>query len=154
VMAEYFATMRQFLETQERVLNAFMAGGAQPAALPRGIPAAAPAPRRPAAVAPAARVAPAPVPVAVPAPAPAPVAAAPAPSPAPVVAGASVAAAAPAPAAASRVDGDRIRELLLSIVEERTGYPSDMVGLEQNLEADLGIDSIKRVEIVGALLQS
>src|SRR5690606_24658521 len=96
VMAEYFATMRQFLETQERVLNAFMAGGALPAALPRGIPAAAPAPRRPAAVAPAARVAPAPVPVAVPAPAPAPVAAAPAPSPAPVAAPASVAAAAPA----------------------------------------------------------
>ena len=28
-----------------------------------------------------------------------------------------------------------------------------MVGLEQNLEADLGIDSIKRIEIVGSLLQ-
>lgn len=52
------------------------------------------------------------------------------------------------------MDGVRIKDILLSIVEERTGYPSDMVGLEQNLEADLGIDSIKRVEIVGALLQT
>ena len=28
-----------------------------------------------------------------------------------------------------------------------------MLGMDQNLEADLGIDSIKRVEIVGALLK-
>lgn len=156
VMAEYFATMRQFLETQERVLNAFMAGGAMPAAMPRSMPAAAPAPRRPVAAAPAARVAPAPV--AAPVAAPAPVAAAPAPAPAPVAApvaaAASVAAPAPAAASAAQVDGGKIKDILLSIVEERTGYPSDMVGLEQNLEADLGIDSIKRVEIVGALLQT
>ena len=39
---------------------------------------------------------------------------------------------------------------LLGLVEEKTGYPRDMVGLEQNLEADLGIDSIKRIEVVGA----
>lgn len=154
VMAEYFATMRQFLETQERVLNAFMAGGAVPAAMPRSMPAAAPAPRRPVVAAPAARVAPAPVaaPVAAPAPvvaaapAPVPVAAAPVAAPAPVVA--------PVAAPAAQVDGGKIKDILLSIVEERTGYPSDMVGLEQNLEADLGIDSIKRVEIVGALLQT
>ncbi|WP_187807325.1 type I polyketide synthase [Aquipseudomonas alcaligenes] len=153
VMAEYFATMRQFLETQERVLNAFMAGGAQPAAMPRSMPAmpvAAPAARRPVAAAPAARVAPAPAPVVAPAPAPAPVAAPVAAAPAAVAAPAPAA----APAAAAQVDGGRIKDILLSIVEERTGYPSDMVGLEQNLEADLGIDSIKRVEIVGALLQT
>lgn len=152
VMAEYFATMRQFLETQERVLNAFMAGGALPVAMPRSMPAAAPAPRRPVAAAPAARVAPAPV--AAPVAAPAPVAVAPAPVAAPVAAVAPVAAPAPVAASAAQVDGGRIKDILLSIVEERTGYPSDMVGLEQNLEADLGIDSIKRVEIVGALLQT
>ncbi len=44
--------------------------------------------------------------------------------------------------------------LLLSVVEEKTGYPKDMIGLEQNLEADLGIDSIKRVEIAGAVLMT
>mgnify|MGYP005751220993 CR=1 FL=1 len=154
VMAEYFATMRQFLETQERVLNAFMAGGALPTALPRSMPAVAPAPRRPVAAAPAARVAPAPVPMAAPAAASVAPAVAAAPAPAPVVAPAPVASPATASAVAAKVDGGRIKDLLLSIVEERTGYPSDMVGLEQNLEADLGIDSIKRVEIVGALLQT
>lgn len=151
VMAEYFATMRQFLETQERVLNAFMAGGAMPTALPRSIPAAAPAPRRPVAAAPAARMAPAPVAVAV-AP-PVPVAAAPA-TPVPVAAAVPVSAPATATPPATQAEKPKLKDLLLSIVEERTGYPSDMVGLEQNLEADLGIDSIKRVEIVGALLQT
>src|SRR5207253_2461516 len=48
---------------------------------------------------------------------------------------------------------DKLVDMLLRIVEEKTGYPRDMVGLDQNLEADLGIDSIKRIEIVGAMLQ-
>jgi acyl transferase domain-containing protein/NAD(P)-dependent dehydrogenase (short-subunit alcohol dehydrogenase family) len=39
---------------------------------------------------------------------------------------------------------------LLQIVSERTGYPTEMLDLDLNLEADLGIDSIKRVEILGA----
>ncbi len=41
-------------------------------------------------------------------------------------------------------------EQLLKIVSQRTGYPSEMLDLEANLEADLGIDSIKRVEIISA----
>ncbi|MEI6127577.1 MAG: acyltransferase domain-containing protein, partial [Pseudomonadota bacterium] len=40
---------------------------------------------------------------------------------------------------------------LLEIVSERTGYPADMLDLNLNMEADLGIDSIKRTEIIGAL---
>ncbi len=47
-----------------------------------------------------------------------------------------------------------VTDLLLGLVEDRTGYPRDMLGMDQNLEADLGIDSIKRVEIVGALLKA
>jgi acyl transferase domain-containing protein/NAD(P)H-dependent flavin oxidoreductase YrpB (nitropropane dioxygenase family) len=43
------------------------------------------------------------------------------------------------------------REALLSIVAARTGYPLDMLDLDTDLEADLSIDSIKRVEILGAL---
>jgi acyl transferase domain-containing protein len=43
---------------------------------------------------------------------------------------------------------------LLTLVSERTGYPTDMLGLELDMEADLGIDSIKRVEILGALQES
>jgi malonyl CoA-acyl carrier protein transacylase len=46
------------------------------------------------------------------------------------------------------------RALLLHIVSERTGYPADMLGLDLDMEADLGIDSIKRVEIFSALGQS
>ncbi|HSK41312.1 MAG TPA: acyltransferase domain-containing protein, partial [Arenibaculum sp.] len=40
---------------------------------------------------------------------------------------------------------------LLEIVAEKTGYPSDVLDLDMDMEADLGIDSIKRVEILGAL---
>lgn len=164
VLAEYFETMRQFLESQERVMAAFL--GQQPAAPARAL-RARPMPTmvlpRVADAVPAAPVAPPVVPVApVVAPAPvvaaAPVApvvpAAPVAAPAPVqpapVAAAPVAAAAPA-AALSR---DKLAEMLLAIVEEKTGYPKDMVGLDQNLESDLGIDSIKRIEVVGAMLQA
>ena len=42
---------------------------------------------------------------------------------------------------------------LLSIISDKTGYPLDMLHEHQNLEADLGIDSIKRVEILGMLFQ-
>jgi acyl transferase domain-containing protein/NAD(P)H-dependent flavin oxidoreductase YrpB (nitropropane dioxygenase family)/acyl carrier protein len=43
--------------------------------------------------------------------------------------------------------------VLLAIVSERTGYPADMLDLDLDLEADLSIDSIKRLEIVGELAQ-
>lgn len=42
-------------------------------------------------------------------------------------------------------------DLLLEIVSERTGYPIEMLDLDLDLEADLSIDSIKRIEILGAL---
>ncbi|MEC4814262.1 MAG: beta-ketoacyl synthase N-terminal-like domain-containing protein, partial [Scytonema sp. PMC 1069.18] len=40
---------------------------------------------------------------------------------------------------------------LLTITSEKTGYPVEMLELDMDMEADLGIDSIKRVEILGAL---
>ena len=40
---------------------------------------------------------------------------------------------------------------LLEVVSEKTGYPAEMLELNMDMEADLGIDSIKRVEIFGAL---
>ncbi len=40
---------------------------------------------------------------------------------------------------------------LLEIVRDRTGYPIETLGLDLDIEADLGIDSIKRVEILGKL---
>lgn len=53
----------------------------------------------------------------------------------------------------SSIDRDSITKILLGVIEDKTGYPPDMIGLDQNLESDLGIDSIKRIEIVGTLLQ-
>jgi hypothetical protein len=65
-----------------------------------------------------------------------------------------VAAPAAAAAAPAALDREALTTLLLGIVEEKTGYPRDMIGLQQNLESDLGIDSIKRIEVVGAMLQA
>ena len=43
-----------------------------------------------------------------------------------------------------------IQTQLLAIVSDKTGYPVEMLELDMDMEADLGIDSLKRVEIVGA----
>ena len=56
----------------------------------------------------------------------------------------------PAPAAPSAASRDYGVDLL-AIVSEKTGYPTEMLDLNMDMEADLGIDSIKRVEIVGAM---
>lgn len=158
VMSEYFATMRQFLETQERVMASFLGDTAvvRPAMRPRPLPVAVPrvaelaAPVVAVPVAPAVvAAAPAPAPVAKPAVV-APPGVAVAPTAAPKVAEAAVA----APAGDAALTREKLLDILLGIVEEKTGYPRDMIGLDQNLEADLGIDSIKRIEIVGALLQT
>ncbi len=42
-------------------------------------------------------------------------------------------------------------EALLEQVARRTGYPREMLDIDLDIEADLGIDSIKRVEILGEL---
>ncbi|WP_407667050.1 SDR family NAD(P)-dependent oxidoreductase [Mucilaginibacter sabulilitoris] len=44
-----------------------------------------------------------------------------------------------------------IKQILLQVVSEKTGYPQEMLGMEMDLEADLSIDSIKRVEIIASL---
>uniref|UniRef100_UPI00356444A0 beta-ketoacyl synthase N-terminal-like domain-containing protein n=1 Tax=Desulfosarcina sp. TaxID=2027861 RepID=UPI00356444A0 len=46
---------------------------------------------------------------------------------------------------------ETISKALIDIVAELTGYPADMLGMEMDIEADLGIDSIKRVEILSAM---
>ncbi len=54
------------------------------------------------------------------------------------------------PVAREQSDID-INNLLLSVVSEKTGYPLEMLSLDMSLDTDLGIDSIKRVEILSAL---
>ena len=150
-LAEFQTTMARFLETQERVMLAFL-GAAPSASQPRQVmrqlaPAAVPVARPMLMAAPVAAPVPAPVP------APAPAAVAPAPAPAPIAAPLVADVAAPAAASAKGLDKAGISALLMGIVEDRTGYPGDMLGMDQSIEADLGIDSIKRVEIIGALLK-
>jgi NAD(P)-dependent dehydrogenase (short-subunit alcohol dehydrogenase family) len=53
-------------------------------------------------------------------------------------------------AAAEPTPSRTIEQTLLGLVAERTGYASEMLDLDANLEADLGVDSIKRVEILAA----
>ena len=60
-------------------------------------------------------------------------------------------AAIPAAASAPAVDAGRITNVLLEVIAEKTGYPQEMLEMEMALDTDLGIDSIKRVEILSAL---
>jgi acyl transferase domain-containing protein len=71
-------------------------------------------------------------------------------APAPVVESAPVAAASSAPA----INTAYIQKVMMEVVAEKTGYPVDMLELEMDMEADLGIDSIKRVEILGSVQET
>ena len=55
----------------------------------------------------------------------------------------------PAAPTATGPDRSTITTRLLETVRDRTGYPIETLGLDLDMEADLGIDSIKRVEILG-----
>ncbi|WP_051451991.1 type I polyketide synthase [Actinospica robiniae] len=92
------------------------------------LPAARVLPRQPSPPAPA------PQPIAPPPPRPAP---APAPSPAPVI-----------PAAPS---GPDLEGVVISIIADLTGYPADILQPDMELGHDLGIDSIKRVQILARM---
>ncbi|MCK5798688.1 MAG: acyltransferase domain-containing protein, partial [Deltaproteobacteria bacterium] len=56
----------------------------------------------------------------------------------------------PAPKPAAPVMAD-LQALLFEVVAEKTGYPSEVLRREMALESELGIDSIKRVEILSAI---
>ncbi|MCV7077364.1 SDR family NAD(P)-dependent oxidoreductase [Mycobacterium szulgai] len=61
-------------------------------------------------------------------------------------------AAVPERAAPAGVGTDLVTDML-DVVAEKTGYPVEILDLSMALEADLGIDSIKRVEILSAVAQ-
>ncbi|MFG2000594.1 beta-ketoacyl synthase N-terminal-like domain-containing protein [Spirillospora sp. NPDC048911] len=62
----------------------------------------------------------------------------------PYPAGESWSAAAPQPMAG-------LETMMINVVADKTGYPADMLTPSMHLQTDLGIDSIKRVEILSAL---
>ncbi|MBS1955447.1 MAG: hypothetical protein JST89_14785 [Cyanobacteria bacterium SZAS-4] len=47
-------------------------------------------------------------------------------------------------------DVDELAQNFVKILSERTGYPLDMLEPKLDLETDLGVDSIKRIEILSA----
>jgi malonyl CoA-acyl carrier protein transacylase len=75
------------------------------------------------------------------APAPEPVAAAPEPEPV---------AATPEPVAS----GDGVEARVLAIVAEQTGYPEDLLDMDLDLEADLGIDTVKQAEVFATIREA
>ena len=54
-------------------------------------------------------------------------------------------------AALSSLSDDAIKEKVLDIVAEKTGYPKDMLDLDLDLEADLGIDTVKQAEMFASV---
>ncbi len=122
VMLQFQQLMKQILQTQTTIMTAYMQGTPPiPSPIAAQIAVAAPAPA-PNTPAPAALARPL---------APSP------PRPLPPIAA--------APPTRSFIDD------LRRIAAERTGYPPEMLDLDAAFEADLGIDSIKRVEILTAL---
>ncbi|PTO85485.1 beta-ketoacyl synthase [Vibrio splendidus] len=64
---------------------------------------------------------------------------------------ASAPAAAPVQAVSNGLNAEQVQGTMLSVVADKTGYPTEMLDLAMDMEADLGIDSIKRVEILGTV---
>ena len=54
-------------------------------------------------------------------------------------------------ASAKPGDTDSVKERILALVVEKTGYPKDMLDLELDLEADLGVDTVKQAELLAAI---
>ena len=119
----YAETVRAFLSSQERIFSALLGGAALPE--PQDRPATA------GAEAPAAATAP------------------------------TTASPQPRPASPGGQEDERSPDLdhppieperiLLEAVAQVTGYPEDMLDLDADIEAELGIDSLRRVEIVDAV---
>jgi acyl transferase domain-containing protein/NAD(P)H-dependent flavin oxidoreductase YrpB (nitropropane dioxygenase family)/NAD(P)-dependent dehydrogenase (short-subunit alcohol dehydrogenase family) len=147
VMVQFERSMARFLEVQRNVMLAYLGTGGEPAAAAgSGHPAAGGAgePRDTTAGAASEGLVPGPG-VGAGAPAPAP-------GGGPDARGTAPAAVTDTPSAG--IDGAWLQRTLVQVVADRTGYPTEMLDLDASIEADLGIDSIKRVEILGALQQA
>ncbi len=52
--------------------------------------------------------------------------------------------------ASTSADG-AVKDRILALVVEKTGYPQDMLDLDLDLEADLGVDTVKQAEMFAAI---
>ena len=62
--------------------------------------------------------------------------------------------AAPAGETAAPVGAEEITDRILALVAEQTGYPPDLLDLDLDLEADLGIDTVKQAEVFAAIREA
>ena len=46
---------------------------------------------------------------------------------------------------------DPVKDRVLALVAEKTGYPVDMLDLDLDLEADLGVDTVKQAEVFATI---
>lgn len=143
VMAAHLQTMEQFLTVQQEIMQAFLTGQKAASTL-AGTPVIPSVPSFPSLQAPQTAAVPTQVPQektqtahAV----------------EPILSPDAVHVDQPALMQASQRQEAATLDLLLQLVSERTGYPTEMLDLNLDLEADLGIDSIKRVEIFGSFQQ-
>ncbi|OGS53207.1 MAG: hypothetical protein A3J79_14290, partial [Elusimicrobia bacterium RIFOXYB2_FULL_62_6] len=51
----------------------------------------------------------------------------------------------------SSVSEDAVRAELLDMIAEKTGYPKDMLDIDLDMEADLGIDTVKQAELFAGI---
>ena len=56
-----------------------------------------------------------------------------------------------APEPAVTKECDPVKDRILALVVEKTGYPQDMLDLDLDLEADLGVDTVKQAEMFAAI---
>ena len=47
-----------------------------------------------------------------------------------------------------------MKERVLALVAEKTGYPIDMLDLDLDLEADLGVDTVKQAEVFATIREA
>ena len=64
---------------------------------------------------------------------------------------AAVSVAAPKPPTPAKPQGDSVKERILALMVEKTGYPQDMLDVDLDLEADLGVDTVKQAEMFAAI---
>ncbi len=123
-------------------------------AAPREIkPEAAPPPKPAAVIVPQAAKAAAPS-IAKPAVAPLAPAAKPAPAPVAKLAAVPAAPAVAAPAVQPAKVADGVAEKVLEIIAAKTGYPPEMLDLDLDLEADLGVDTVKQAETFASVREA
>ncbi|MDH3216907.1 MAG: acyltransferase domain-containing protein, partial [Candidatus Krumholzibacteria bacterium] len=78
----------------------------------------------------------------------------PAPTPSLSNAGAPIEGGTEIPATPGVAANEEVLAIVLNIVAEKTGYPTDMLDLDLDLEADLGIDTVKQAEMFAAICEA